>query len=202
MMKAERSEKILNMARASRDRFGLAAAFLAAVALFCSTASSLASPTDTITRAVLASGAPSVKEARASAFINAFSSVAIRVKDKDLPSYVSTAVTLRPDLADKIVAAALKSRPPETRLSLELIDRIVKVAIAAAPDAKRAIVRAALETCPWARKCILAAAGIDENEIAFFRLRDGINSTTIGAINSENIGGGGNTQSPEQPPAP
>lgn len=178
-------------------RLGLTAGFLAAIVIFSSVASSLASPTDAITGTVLASGAPSTK---ARAFINAFSSVAIRVKDKQLPSYVAAAVTLRPGLADKIVAAALKSRPPEDRPSLDLIGRIVKAAIAAAPDAKRAIVHAALETSPWARECILAAAEIDENHIAFFR-PSGVNGT-INPANISTAGGQGNIQSPEQPPTP
>jgi hypothetical protein len=105
-------------------------------------------------------------------------------------------------LADKIVAAALKSRSPKDRPPCDLIDRIVKAVIAAAPNAKRVIVRAALETCPWARECILAAAEIDENEAVFFRPRAEANST-VGMINPDNLGlgGGGNTQSPEQPPA-
>jgi len=217
MMKAGYFEKFQKMTRgsacsclpmmtasSSRDRFSLIAAFLPAVVLFSSAASSLASPIDAITRAILASGAPSVKEASAGAFTNAFSSVAIRVKDKQLPSYVSAATTLRPHLADKIIAAALKSRSPEDRPPCDLIDRIVKAAIAAAPDAKIAIVRAALETSPWARECILAAAEIDENKTAIFRPPGDVNSPTIGTINPGNtfIGGGGNTQSPEQPPTP
>jgi hypothetical protein len=209
-MKARYFEKLQKMTRGragrrfpmitASARLGLTAVFLAAIVIFSSTASSLASSTDAITRAVLTSGAPSTKQARARAFINAFSSVAIRVKDKQLPSYVSAAATLRPDLADKIVVAALKSRPPEDRPPCDLFDGIVKAAIAAAPDAKRAIVRAALETSPGARKCILAAAEIDENNIAFFR-PPGVNGT-INPANISTAGGQGNIQSPEQPPTP
>jgi hypothetical protein len=150
----------------------------------------------------LASGAPSIKDARASAFINAFSSVAIRVSDKHLPSYVSAAVTLRFDLADKIVATALKSRPFARRPSLELIDRIVRAAVAAAPIAKGAIIHAALETYPSARERILAAAGIAPNMTAMYQLTN-VSSTIFAALN-ENvvIESEENTQSPEQPPSP
>lgn len=180
-------------------RFGLMAVLSAVVVIFSSAVSSLASAPDTSRRAIAASGALSTKQVKASTFINAFSSVATRVKNKQLPSYVSAAVTLRPDLAGKIVAAALKSHAHGDRPSLDLIARIVQAAIAAAPEAKIAIVRAALGTCPWAREYILAAAQTVGNNIAFFR-PPGINGT----INPANIStaGQGSIQSPEQPPTP
>lgn len=110
------------------------------------------------------------------------------------------AARLRPDLADKITAAALKPRSSEDRPSCNLIGQIVKAAIAAAPDAKIAIVRAALRTIPWARECILAAAEIYKDGSASFRLL-GVDGQTINPANISPVGDPRDTQSPEQPPA-
>ena len=106
-------------------------------------------------------------------------------------------------VASRIIAAALKSCLPEDRSSFDLIEQMVRAAIAAAPEARNAIVFAALGVCPWARECILAAARIDVNETAFFHLAGGAITTPTGTLNPANFftWGESRVQSPEQPPA-
>ena len=165
------------------------------------TATLRASPDDEIMRAVSAGGARNVQHAEARVYLNAFSSVLARKKEKDVPAYVSAAVRLRPDLADKVIVAALHSHRYSDKevagkqVACDWVESIIRAAIAAAPSAKDAIVRAAIESDPWARDCILAAAGIiRETETAFFY------PPGIGTINPSNISGNlGNVQSLEQP---
>ena len=90
----------------SRTWFAAIAVSLAAVLFVSLTGSPVASPSEEITRAVSAGDAASVKQADADAFLNAFSSVLVSVDQKRAPSYVSAAVKLRPDLADRITSAA------------------------------------------------------------------------------------------------
>ncbi|HEX7517231.1 MAG TPA: hypothetical protein VF345_08085 [Chthoniobacterales bacterium] len=182
-----------------------AAAFLAVVIAVTGffTAPAQASPSDEISRAVAAAGAPSVKQADAATFTQAFSSVVIRKKCKDIAPYVTAAVKLRPDLASEITIAAFKAhRRNVNDVYCECLDPIIRAAIAAAPDAKKAIVRAAIAAYPFARECILAAAGQTETETAFFRPpgvdAGNINSSAIGTINPANIGAGG-VNTPENP---
>src|SRR5712692_8726127 len=66
----------------------------------------LATPADEIARAVLANGVSDVNQATAKQFIRAFSAVLVRVGAKEIPSYVSSAIKLHPDLAPQITAAA------------------------------------------------------------------------------------------------
>lgn len=182
-----------------------AAAFLAialtATGFFPSSAQ--ASPTDQISRAVVAAGAPSVKQADASTFTQAFTSVVVRTKCKDIAPYVTAAVRLRPDLAPQIAGAAVKAhRRNANDASCDCIDPIIRAAIAAAPDAANAIVREAIAAAPSARACILAAAGQTETQTAWLRPpgvdAGNINSSAIGTINPANIGAGG-VVSPERP---
>jgi hypothetical protein len=164
-----------------------------------------ASPSDEISRAVLAAGAASVTQADASTFIQAFSSVVVRAKTKDIAAYVTAAIKLRPDLAGQITVAALKAhRRNVNDVSCDWVDPIIRAAILAAPDAKQAIARAAIQADPWARECILAAAGLNrETETAFFRPpgvdAGNVNGAAIGTINPSNIGSGGqgNVNTPE-----
>jgi hypothetical protein len=165
------------------------------------TATLRASPDDEIMRAVSAGGARNVQQAEPRIYLNAFSSVLARKKEKGVPAYVSAAVKLRPDLADRVVVAALHSHRYSDKemagkeVACDWVEPIIRAAIAAAPRAKDAIVRAAIESDPWARDCILAAAGITrETETAF------LYPPGIGTINPSNIGGNlGNVQSLEQP---
>src|SRR5439155_17300117 len=79
-------------------------------------------------------------------------------------SCVATAVTLRPDLAAKIVVSALNiswinGQPPQQTLSCSAISQIVKAAVRAAPKKNASvIVKAAIKSEPRMRDCIIAAA--------------------------------------------
>ena len=89
----------------SRTLFGALAVSLAA-GLFIAASSPVASPSEEITRAVSASGAPSVKQADANTFLDAFSSILVSVDRKHAAAYIDAAKKMRPDLNDRIVAAA------------------------------------------------------------------------------------------------
>ena len=181
-----------------------AAAFLAialtATGFFPSSAQ--ASPSDQISRAVTAAGAPSVKQADAATFTQAFTSVVVRTKCKDIAPYVTAAVRLRPDLAPQIAGAAVRAYRRNANDACDCIDPIIRAAVAAAPDAANAIVREAIAAAPSARACILAAAGQTETQTAWLRPpgvdAGNINSSAIGTINPANIGAGG-VVSPAQP---
>jgi hypothetical protein len=64
-----------------------------------------ASPSEEITQAVAADGT-NVQKANADQFVDAFSSVLVSADEKHSSSYIEAAVKLRPDLKDRIVAAA------------------------------------------------------------------------------------------------
>jgi hypothetical protein len=159
--------------------------------------SAQASPSDEISRAVVAAGATSVAQANAKTFIQGFSSVIVRVNSADIAKYVTAAVKLRPDLVSAITVAAIKAhRGDGSAGSCAYVDPIIRAAILAAPDAKKALVSAAIESAPWARECIVAAVGPSGDiETAFFRPSGvdagNINSTAIGTINPANIGATG-----------
>src|SRR6266705_6409355 len=91
-------------------RISAAAITMAAIVVMSIVASSIqAQPSDEIRRAVAASGAPSVSQAPPDTFLHAFSSVLVRSRGRDVPAYVSAAVTMRPDLAPQITVAALRA---------------------------------------------------------------------------------------------
>jgi len=74
----------------------------ALTALLGSATSVLATPADEISRTVSAND---VEQASAGQFIRAFIAVLVRVGAKEVPSYVSSAIKLRPDFA-------LPTQPP------------------------------------------------------------------------------------------
>src|ERR1700688_2913349 len=88
------------------SRLRLAAMFMLTASLFA-TAELSAAPADDLAQAVKAGGSPSVTAAEPEAFMRAFVAVAARVRARELPAYAAAAVTLRPDLAEEIVVAAL-----------------------------------------------------------------------------------------------
>lgn len=196
------------------ERYAAHGAVAAFIVFFGSPAAVLATPSDEISRAVSANGVSDVNQATAKQFSRAFSAVLVRVKAEEVPSYVSSAIILRPDLAPQITVAALKARAGqqyyqiERQISCEGVNEIIRAEIAAAPDARDAIVCAALNAVPLLRECILAATGVKESELAIFHppcIRAGdISTTVLGTINPRDISsaGSGNVSSPEQPPAP
>ena len=121
-----------------------------------------AAPVDEITRAVNANGVVEVSQARPRRFIKAFTSIALRVQPRNLPDYVIAAINLRPDLARNVVAVAVKATTknfegkPEALCAM--IQRIVRAAIAANPDAAVSIARAGAAAAPTLRRCVVSAA--------------------------------------------
>lgn len=186
---------------------------------------SFATPAEEIARAV-AVGASDISQATTKQFVRAFTAVALRTPQRDLPAYVTAAINLRPDLAPKIVAAAVKvaGKHSEARRGrlCEMIDRIVKAAVAANPKAILSITRAAVAANPALRACVassaLAAAreqglnvsresGLTMALLSFATHQpnmDAPNSFGTGTINPANISDlreSNPVNSPEQPPA-
>ncbi len=164
----------------------------------CATAI-LATPSDEISRAVSKSGGLTVQKATRAQFVNGFSAVLARAKNKDIPSYVGSAVKLRTEFAPQITVAAINvARPSEAKVDVkspcDWVEPIIRAATDAAPDAKDAIARAVIAADPDLRDCILEAPG----EGPASALNTGNN--TLGTINPSNTRGV--VTSEEQPPRP
>jgi hypothetical protein len=182
-------------------RISATAITISAIVATCIAASSLqAQPSDEIQRAVAAAGAPNVRQAPPDTFLHAFSSVLVRSRGRDVPAYVSAAISMRPDLAPQITVAALRAYRSggkeiiDKQVGCDWVDPIIRAAILAAPSARDAIVQAAIAADPYARECILAAAGQAPAE-AFLRPPGidvgNVNSSIVGTINPANLGQGG-----------
>jgi hypothetical protein len=112
-----------------------------------------------LTRAIRVAGASSPGTATPDQFMRALNSLFARSNARQRCNYVSAAVLARPDLADRIVVAAL-SVNRISRSDCEEIDCIIRAAIEAHPAATREIVGAAVATAPMVRDCIVAAADL------------------------------------------
>ena len=122
---------------------------------------------DDLARAVAASGA-SIQTASAEQFLAAFNSLIVRSDPQAVCTLVGRAVRARPDLADRIVVAAITSghpvrgyskdfkQPVGKEIPCDWVQCIVQAAIAADPAAERLIIDAALAAAPMLRDCILA----------------------------------------------
>ncbi len=75
----------------------------------------LASPSQDISKAVVASGAKSVKQANADQFLNAVASVLVGVDQKHSAPYVAAAIQARPDLRDQVMATAAEDNSDNTK---------------------------------------------------------------------------------------
>jgi hypothetical protein len=116
--------------------------------------------------AVAAAGAGSIGSASADQFMQAFSSVLVRYPQAEICDLVGTAVRLRPELADRIVVAAVTGRRPVRGYSKEAKDFkgkempcewvqcIVDAAIAVVPRMANDIINALLQAAPMLRDCI------------------------------------------------
>ena len=155
-------------------------AVVATVVLSIVASSIQAAPADDIQRAVATAGASSVSAAPADVFLHAFSSVAVRARG-NAAAYVAAAIAMRHDLAPQITVAALRAyRTGRNKVigqegSCDWVDPIIRTAIAAAPSQAVAIVLAAIAAEPYARECILAAAGMSDKDLrlAYTRRSDG-----------------------------
>lgn len=185
---------------------------LALAMSFSVTPALMSAPADELLLAVAAGGSTSAREAQADQFLRAFTAVIVGVKERQIGSRVSTAVKLRPDLADKIVVAALTARrvdrnPLNHRLSCDIISGIIRAAVLAAPPAAVAIVRAAIVAEPYARECIITAAVSAAPELES-SIRQGVSEgiplpsvASPGNINPTDSLPQEPVNSPEQPPA-
>jgi len=120
---------------------------------------------DDLARAVAASGA-TIGTATPEQFLAAFNSVIVRSDPHTVCALVGRAVRARPDLADRIVVAALTSgrpvrgyskdfkQPAGRELSCEWLQCILQAAIAADPAAEREIINAVMAAAPTLRDCI------------------------------------------------
>ncbi|MEY2518656.1 MAG: hypothetical protein QOF24_415 [Verrucomicrobiota bacterium] len=134
--------------------------------IFCVSAflavSSFATPSEEIGSAVAAGSSGDVSQTRPHQFLRAFSAIALRVPQRDLPTYVTAAIDLRPDLSGRIVAVAVKAaiKDSETHPGAlcRMIERIVTAAIAANPHAAVSIAQAAVAASPEMRTCVVEAA--------------------------------------------
>jgi hypothetical protein len=175
---------------------------VAATVVFSIVASSIqAAPADDIQRAVAKSGAQSVSAASADVFLHAFSSVVVRARG-NAAAYVAAAIAMRHDLAPQITVAALRAYRPSGKeggkqVSCDWVDPIIRTAIAAAPSQADAIVLAAIDAKPYARECILAAAGMSAKDLrlAYTKRSDG--KEVIG----KEVIGGKEVLCPECPPS-
>ena len=184
----------------------------------------LATPTDEITRAVAVRGLSDPTHAPPKEFITAFTAVVFRAEPAKLPSYVAAAVKLRPDLAPKIVALAVKASyanwhandampvsssddRKKSRAELcELVTDIVKAAVVVTPDTVAEIAAAAAGASRDMRECIIAAA-VSAVPDAESKIIQAVNAATVmppsygfeyGPLNPSDIAGV--VVSPEKPP--
>ena len=204
--------------------FGNAVVLLCACILF--PAGALATPADEISQAVAVQGVADLSTAKPKQFLQPFTAVALRIQPRELPAYVIAAVHLRPDLTPNIVTvavkAAVKNSEDKPTALCGIIERIVKAAIIANPDAVLAVVRAAASSAPPLRHCvangaisaapqakdaILQAAMARAMPSAFLTFSaSGQSGFSYAAptLNPANISdlAEDNVNSPEQPPAP
>jgi hypothetical protein len=122
---------------------------------------------DDLVRALAASGA-TIENAPPEQFLAAFDSLIVRADPRAVCALVGRAVRARPDLADRIVVAAITSarpvrgyskdfkQPIGKEMPCEWVQCILQSAIAADPVAEREIINAALAAAPMQRDCILA----------------------------------------------
>jgi len=119
-----------------------------------------------LARAVSASGAPSIDAATPEQFMAAFSSLLVRYPQAEICDFVATAVRLRPDLADRIVVAAVTTgrpvrgyskdykQPVGKEMPCDWVQCIVDAAIAANPRMADQIINAVITAAPMLRECI------------------------------------------------
>ena len=124
---------------------------------------------DELARALSAQGA-TIQSASEEQFLAAFNSVIASADPYTVCAVVGRAVRARPDLADRIVVAAITSarpvrgyskdfkQPIGKEIPCEWVQCILQSAIAADPASERLIIDAALAAAPMLRDCILAVA--------------------------------------------
>lgn len=171
-------------------------------------------PDETIAAPITVRASNSAVQTASDEFLAGFISAAVQLEGLKFLACLTTAATLRPDLAAKIVVCALniarlKSHLPDGTLSFATIDQIVKAAVTAAPRSAADIVKAAIGSEPYAHAWIIsaavAAAPGQEAEInAAANATPPMSmlaSAATAGLNPVNNRGLGDVNSPEQPPA-
>ena len=122
---------------------------------------------DALARALAAQNA-TIETASPEQFLAAFNSVIVSSDPRTVSAIVSRAVRARPDLADRIVVAAITSarpvrgyskdfkQPVGKEIPCEWVQSILQAAIAADPGSEQLIIDAALAAAPMLRDCISA----------------------------------------------
>jgi hypothetical protein len=188
---------------------------LAVVVSFQAVSAQQPGPTDeTIAAPIMVRASSSAAQTATDRFLTSFITTAVRLEGLKFFACVTTASTLRPDLAGKIVICSLNllhlnSNLADGRLSLAVIDQVVKAAVTAAPQSAADIVKAAIESEPYARTGIIAAAvaAAPNQATHIYSAASQSQPMTMfasaapAALNPVNNGGVGPVNSPEQPPA-
>ena len=124
---------------------------------------------DSLARALAAQNA-TIDNASQEQFLAAFSSVIVSSDPRTVCAIVGRAVRARPDLADRIVVAAITSarpvrgyskdfkQPVGKEIPCEWVQCILQSAIAADPGAETQIIDAAVAAAPMLRDCIMAVS--------------------------------------------
>jgi FecR protein len=116
-----------------------------------------------LARAVAAAGAGSIETAAPDQFMQAFNSLLVRYPQREVCELVATAARARPDLADRIVVAAVTGMRPVRGYSKDYrgkempcdsVQCIVDAAIAASPRMADQIINALVGAAPMLRDCI------------------------------------------------
>src|SRR5215813_9293149 len=122
---------------------------------------------DELARALAAQNV-TINSASEEQFLAAFNSVIVSADPRLVCTIVGRAVRARPDLADRIVVAAITSarpvrgyskdfkQPVGKEIPCEWVQCIIQAAIAADPGSERLIIDAAIAAAPMLRDCILA----------------------------------------------
>jgi hypothetical protein len=122
---------------------------------------------DDLARAVNAAGA-TIETATPEQFLGAFNSLIVRYSPHEVCSLVARAVRARPDLADRIVVAAVTGmhpvrgyskdfkQPVGKELPCDSVQCMVQAAINADPARAQEIIDAAIAAAPMLRECIQA----------------------------------------------
>ena len=122
---------------------------------------------DALARALAAQNT-TIDTASPEQFLAAFNSVLVSADPRTVCAIVGRAVRARPDLADRIVVAAITSarpvrgyskdfkQPVGKEIPCEWVQCILQAAIAADPGYEQLIIDAALQAAPMLRDCILA----------------------------------------------
>lgn len=146
-----------------------------------------------LTSAVGLAGASTISAATPDQFTAGLNSLFARLTAQQIREYAAVALRARPDLADRVVAAAMRA---DRRWRCDEVDFLIREAVVAHPSATREIVSAAIAAAPRLRDCILAAAIQPCAQANAF-----VEPHILNTINPANTIPG-EVVSPEQPPSP